>query len=132
MVDGRRRRIWWIVAALLVGMIAGGVFYISYLSGLVGCKTVVRSSIPSPDGNKSIVIFEKECGATVPSNTQASIAPAGESFSPEKNPAFFVISGSQHVIARWRGNRAVEIAVIPGRNIFRREQSVGDIEVEYR
>jgi hypothetical protein len=32
-------------------------------------------------------------GATVPFNTQASIAPADGSFSPEKNPAFFVFSG---------------------------------------
>jgi hypothetical protein len=130
------RRSRWIAVVFLVAVcvtIGGGALYIRFFMSAVGhCETVVRSSIPSPDGRKAIVIFERECGATVPFNTQASIAPAGGSFSSEKNPAFFVVSGTQDIVARWRGDRAVEIAVIPGGDIFRSEQSVGDVEVEYR
>jgi hypothetical protein len=95
------------------------------------CKTVVRNSIPSPDGSKSIVIFGKECGATVGFNTQASIAPADGSFSPDKNPAFFVVSGEHVVLARWLGDSAVEIALQEGGKVFRNEQRVGDIKVVY-
>jgi hypothetical protein len=128
----KRRRIWWIVIPVVV-LIAGGALYVRYVASIVGeCETVVRSSIPSPDGSKSIVIFGKECGATVPFNTQASIAPAGDPFSPEKNPAFFAISGLHVVMAKWLGDDAVEIALIPGGSkVFRSERRVGDIKVVY-
>jgi hypothetical protein len=52
----------------------GGALYA--VSNFDPCETVVHNSISSPDGSKSIVVFEKECGATVGFNTQASIAPA--------------------------------------------------------
>jgi hypothetical protein len=79
-----RRQIGWIVVGVVVAVsavIAGGTLSIEYfMSGFGACKTLVRTSIPSPDGSKSIVIFGKECGATVGLNTQASIAPAGVLF----------------------------------------------------
>lgn len=52
----KTRRIWWIIPLITV--------------------CAVHNSIPSPNGDKSLVIFGKECGATVEFNTQASIAPA--------------------------------------------------------
>jgi hypothetical protein len=130
----KRHRIWWTVIPVfavcaVIAVVALGIAY--FVIDFGACKTVVRSSVPSPDGNKSIVIFEKECGATVGFNTQASIAPAGNSFSPDKNPAFFAISGEQSVMARWLENSAVEITVIPGGQVFRSEQSVGDIKIVY-
>jgi hypothetical protein len=131
----KRRRIWWIIIPVgaVCAVIAGGAIYIAYfMSGFDACETVVRSWIPSPDGSKSIVIFGKECGATVGFNTQASIAPAGDSFSLEKNPAFFAISGEPVVIAKWLGDNAVEIALIPGGSkVFRSERRVGDIKIAY-
>jgi len=82
-------------------VIAGGALFVdSFMSGFGACKIVVPNSIPFPDGKKSLVIFRKECGATVGLNTQASIAPAGNSFSPEKNPAFFASPGEDAVAAR--------------------------------
>lgn len=78
----RHRALWVIIPAVAAGVaIVGGALYIEYVTSIFGkCKTVVRDSIPSPDRRKPIVIFEKECGATVPFNTQASIASAGGSF----------------------------------------------------
>jgi len=104
-----------------------------FMNGFGACKTVVRSSIPSPDGTKSIVIFGKECGATVGLNTQASIAPTDSSFSSEKSPAFFAISGDHAVMAKWLGNSSVEISSIPERErVFKGEQRIGDIMVTYK
>ncbi|HEX3993806.1 MAG TPA: hypothetical protein VHX39_21765, partial [Acetobacteraceae bacterium] len=130
-------RLYLFVAVIFVAVCAvttGGVLYVfAFMSGFGFCKTVVHRSIPSPDGNRSIVIFEKECGATVPFNTQASIAPVGSSFSPENSPPFFVISGRQDIFAGWRGNRIVEIAGgIPGGRIFKDDRRVGEIQVEYK
>ncbi|QWG16970.1 hypothetical protein KMZ68_18550 [Bradyrhizobium sediminis] len=132
----KMRRIWWIIfpVVALCAAIAGGALYVgNFVSGFGACKTVVRSSIPSPDESKSIVIFGKECGATVGFNTQASITPAGGSFSSEKYPAFFAMSGLQAVMARWLGDDAIEIALIPGGGqVLKSEQRVGDIKVIYR
>ena len=131
----RTQRMWWIVPLVTVcAVIAGGALYIEYvMSGFGACKTVVRSSMPSPNGDKSLVIFGKECGTAVGFNTQASIAPTGGSFSPEKNPAFFIASGEQTIMARWLGDGAVEIiGLIPGGGkVYKREQSVGDIKIAY-
>jgi hypothetical protein len=132
----RRRHIRWTVAVVLgiaCAVIVGGALYMNnFMSAFGECKIVVRSSLPSPDGKQTIVIFGKECGATVGFNTQASIALAHGSFSPDKNPAFFVISDRPDVMVRWLGDHAVQVVVPKGAKVFRSEQSVGDIEVEYR
>ena len=130
----RGRRRWTIPAIATCIVIAGGVLYVWYVGSIFGeCRTDVRRAIPSPDGKKSLVVFGKECGVTVGLNTQISIASAGGSFSPEKNPAFFVASGLHAVVARWFGDSAVEIAIVPGGDeIFRTEQNVGDVKVVYK
>ena len=132
----KMRRIWWIIIPVvaLCATIAGVALYVeSFMSGFGECKTDIRRTISSPNGKKSLVIFGKECGATVGFNTQMSIASAGGPFSPEKNPAFFVTSGLHVVMASWLGDGAVEIAVIPGGDeIFKREQNVGDVKVVYK
>ena len=133
----KRRYIWWILATFLVAsciVVASGTLYVWYASSILGeCQNVVLNSIPSPDGEKSVVIFRKECGATVSDTSHASIAAAGAPFSAEGNPAFLSLANSPDILAWWRGNRVVEIALIPGgvREI-RREQSVGDIRIEYK
>ncbi len=114
--------------------IAGGIMYQGNPLGVLGeCKTVVHRSILSPNGKKSLVVFERTCGATTGFNTQMSIAPTSALFAPSKNPAFFVTSGLHDVTARWLDDGAVEIAVIPGGgNVFRSERSVGDTRIIYR
>lgn len=122
-----------IPVAVMCTVIAGGALHFWYAASIFGdCKTVVRSSIPSPNGDKAIVIFRKNCGAKVPYNTQASIAPTAGTFSPERTPAFFAVSGEHVVMSRWLGESGVEIALIPGGGqVFKREQSVGNITVVY-
>src|SRR5258707_515109 len=103
------------------------------MSSFAECKTVILGSTPSPDRNISVVISRKECGATVPYMTQASMVRVGGAFSPEKNPAFFIISDTPDIIASWRGNSIVEIALIPGGGkVFRNQPNVGDIKIEYK
>jgi len=111
-------------------MTVGSALYLA--SAFDPCQTVMRKSIPSPDGSNSIVVFGREYGAMVGFNTQVSIAPTGRSFSADKYPAFFVVSGVQAVMARWLEERAVEITIIPGaEKVFRREQRAGDFRIIY-
>jgi hypothetical protein len=131
----KKRLISWIIIPVVVigTVIAGGALSIEYfMRGFGACKTIIHNSILSPDGRKSIVVFEKECGATVGFNTQVSIAPAQGAFSAERYPPFYVVSGLQEVLAKWRGNEAVEINIIPGaEQTFKREERVGNIRIVY-
>ena len=128
----RRGRVWWGVGVLVV--VTGIVAYAILLEQgvLDGCRVAVHSSISAPDGRTSAVVFEMECGATVPFNTQVSLAPAGKPFSPKKNPAFLVLSGQHELVVRWGGEKVIEIDIPQEARVFRSERSVGDITIEYK
>ena len=132
----KSRRIWWkiIAIAVVAALIAYGTRSIYlFMSGIAACNTIVRSLTPAPDGKKSLVIFQKECGATVGFNTQASIAPTGEDFSTETSPAFLVVSGERVIVARWADDNTVEISSIPGKDrAFKNDQRVGNVKVLYK
>jgi len=122
-----------VVMAALVVLIAGGFIYFDHeISKFGECRIVRLRSIPSPHGNRSVVIFRKECGATVSDSTHASIVSAEISFWPEKTPPFLSVEGDQDILATWGGERAIKIGLIPGTNgIYKRELSVGDVRIEY-
>jgi len=128
-----KRRLFWQLAAA-VAVIVGGVLSVTSVISLFGaCSNAVLQTIPSPDGNKTVVIFRKRCNASVPYSTQASLAPAGLASPAEKIPAFFIIAGTPEIAARWLGNNAVELtAVAPAEKIFRKQQAVGDIQIAYK
>lgn len=128
----KRRPVWVIIVALF--LLVGGTFlYLDYAASKFGeCHILRLTSIPSPDGSKSVITFRKECGATVPDSTHASIASNGASFSPAETSPFFSVRGDQNVVAAWNGEHAVRIGLIPGGDTFyKRERSVGDIKIEY-
>jgi hypothetical protein len=128
----RNGRFKWIVGSL--ALIAGIVAYLLFLAvgGLNDCDVAVHKSIPAPDGKMSAVVFEKECGATVPFNTQVSVASADKPFSPQKNPAFLVLSGRHDLVINWSGEKRLEVTVPRGEQIFRNESRVEGVTVEYR
>ena len=122
---------WGIAIAAVIG---GGVLSVYYgFDSFGACTNAVLNTIASPDGNKVVVIFRKECNATVPYSVQASLAPAGLDSPAEKVPPFFVVRGTPVVTAEWHGNRSVSLAAIPaGGQVFRSQESVGDIKIEYK
>jgi hypothetical protein len=130
----QKSRIW-----LAVGGVVG---YVLLLTAVVlwlvmdvfgACRDVVLTSVRSPDGKKSVVISRRECGATVADSSHASIVPAGEFFSVGKHPPFLSLAGTSDIVASWRGNNVVEIALIPGgiREV-KREPRVGDVQIDYK
>lgn len=80
----------------------------------------------------SAVVFAMECGATVPFNTQVSLAPAVGPFSPRKYAAFLILSSKHDLVIRWVGEKRLEVTVPQGAQVFRNEPSVEGITVEYR
>lgn len=96
------------------------------------CDTVVNRTIPSPDGKTAMVIFGRECGATVPFNTQVSLTPGRKSFSPHEHPSFLSMREEYDLDARWVDDTSIEIALPPDAKIYRKDANVDGIAVTYR
>jgi hypothetical protein len=131
----RRRWIGLIAAGLAVPVIAGFVFVVvvdNVMSGLGACRVVRQKAFASPSGSKLVVVVWKQCGATVPDSTQASIVARGRTFSPESTPTFLSVRGHQDVFVAWSSEQAVRIGLIPGTvQIYKRDQRAGDVAISY-
>ncbi|MCK1392748.1 hypothetical protein [Bradyrhizobium sp. 1] len=131
----RRRWIGLIAAGLAVPVIAGFVFVVvvdNVMSRLGACRVVRQKAFASPSGSKLVVVVWKECGATVPDSTQASIVARGRTFSPESTPTFLSVRGHLDVLVAWNSEQAVRIGRIPGADqIYKRDQRAGDVAINY-
>jgi hypothetical protein len=126
-----RRTLW--IAAAVIAPVAAATGYFSYvISNFFDCEVDVRKRIPSPDGTKSIIIFEVGCGATTPFNTQVSIASNRGNFSREKNPPFLVVRGQHEVAAKWLSDNVVGIFGFGADQVYKQEQSAAGITIEYK
>ena len=131
------RHIRWMPGGILGVMLVVVVCLFTYawfsLSKFGACRNIVLTTVPSPDAKKSVVTFRKECGATVRDSYHASIVPAGKPFSEDRDIPFLSLGGTAEILASWRGNDVVEIALIPGGiRELKHEVRVGDIQVDYR
>ncbi len=124
----KRRPVRWIVRSI-AAVASAAVLYLSFVFD--PCEETVRSSTPSLDGKMLAVVFERECGATVPFNTQVSLAPTNQPFSSKKSPPFLVISGQHHLMTKWVGEKVIAVSVPMAVTIFKNEPSIGDIVVQY-
>jgi len=127
------RRLVGLAVVILLILFSGAFLYFDYIFGKFGeCRIIRLASVPSPDGSQSVVTYRRECGATVPFSTHASIAPTGASFSPESGPPFFSVRGNQDIQVEWIGQQTVRIGVIPGAStVYKRDQKLGGIEIKY-
>ena len=131
----RRRWIWIVGAALAVPVAAGFLFVVlidSVMLEFGACRVVRQRAFASPSGSQLVVVVWKECGATVPDSTQASIVARGRTFSPESTPIFFSVRGHLDVVIAWSSERAVRIGFIPGPDqVYKREVRAGDVSIAY-
>jgi hypothetical protein len=130
------RHIWYVLGggAVAVLLVTAGLLVSIWfvMEGFGACKSIVLNAIPSPDKKKSVVIFRKECNATVPDSTQASIVSAKGPFAPEQASSFLSVRGNQDVIVTWSGEHVVRIGLIPGGDtVYKRDPNVGDVKIEY-
>jgi hypothetical protein len=118
------------VSLVITGLLA----YIWFAMEAFGtCRDAVLSSVPAPDGKRSVIIFNRGCNATVADSSHASIVPTGESFSAGRHPPFLSLVRTSDILASWRGNNVVEIVLLPGGILeAKREPRVGDVQIEYK
>lgn len=118
-----------IAIVFFVGVAAG--VYMTF-QPLYECDLVVHKSIPSPDMSRLAVVYEIGCGATAGFNTKVSIAPADRSFSHDQNPPFLELDGQHDLAVSWVSDKLIEVGLPEGERIYRNDQRLGAITVEYR
>lgn len=112
--------------------VAGVAAYLAFFSGGHHCEATVHNWISAPGGRIAAVVFEMECGATVPFNTQVSLTSANRPFLPGTNAAFLILSGKHDLVVRWGGEKTLEVTIPSAAQVFRNEPSVDGVTVEYR
>ncbi|OAF14633.1 hypothetical protein AYJ54_41865 [Bradyrhizobium centrolobii] len=67
----------------------------------------------------------------MPDSTQASIVARGRTFSSDGTPTFLSIRGHSDVVISWSGEQAVRIGFPGPEQVYKRDQSVGDVTIAY-
>jgi hypothetical protein len=96
------------------------------------CETEVVKTLPSPNGDRNLIVFHRDCGATTDFNTQISLLPSGQRFSFDKFPAFFSVGGSYDLKVNWLSNDEIQITVPKAERVYRRDRSPRGAVVVYR
>lgn len=105
-----------------------------------GCGNSIIQDLPSPDGHRHAVVFERDCGATTPFSTQVSIVPSvrdargsGNVFTADTDhgKAPSGPGGGPAVGVRWIDRRTLEIRYHPAARTFGREVRHDDIDIRY-
>ncbi|MGH6923264.1 MAG: hypothetical protein ACRED5_05945 [Propylenella sp.] len=76
-------------------------------------------------------MFDIDCGATTPFNTQVSIAPAGKPFFADEYEPVFVVHGRHSLNPAWIDESTLEIHAPAGERIYRKEIDRGGIVIRY-
>ncbi len=104
------------------------------------CENTVVREIPSPDGRRRAVVFERSCGATTAFTTQISVLSpgasprdAGDVFTADTDhgrapPARW---GGPDVRVRWLDARTLEVRHHPRARVFGKETRREDLRVRY-
>ncbi len=116
------------IALLLAGFVSCGYF----VSTFDACETRISEDSISPDGKHRLVVFHRDCGATVDFNTQASVVPAGASFSFDGNPPFVSVSGDKGLDVHWTESGAISVTFPRAEKIHRKDDVASGIPVQYR
>jgi len=114
---------------VVIAACAGAVYFLTHFDP---CDTSVEQIIPSPGGDRILVVFHRDCGATTDFNTQISVAPAGQKFSFDDDPPFFGVTGQYALDARWLSATRIHVAVPVSGKVFRKRALIGDIAIDYR
>jgi hypothetical protein len=105
-----------------------------------GCGNEVLQDVPSPDGRRHAVTFERDCGATTDFSTQVSVLTKARSIAGGGN-VFVVDSdhgkaaagpgGGPNVTVRWVDARTLEIRYDSRSRIFTQQVRHDDTDIKY-
>lgn len=105
------------------------------------CGNELIAEFPSPEGNRKVVVFQRDCGATTGFSTHASILGTTENLKNEDGNVF--AADTDHGTApsgpgrgptlavAWQSENSVQLSVHPKARVFKRDSEMGGIQVSY-
>lgn len=93
------------VAAIYGLVMLGGVYFLFPTA----CINEPLQEIPSPDGLRRIIVFQRDCGATTGFSTQTSLLSAGQSLDDESGNLFVADTNHGAAPSGPGGGPAVEV-----------------------
>jgi len=109
------------------------------IGGTACCDDELGADIPSPDGARHAVVFNRGCGATTGFNTQISILRSGHGLhgkgnlwiADERSGGPVGKWGGPDVQVRWRSLDTVEVTFASRVRVFKKEGLVDGITAIY-
>jgi hypothetical protein len=102
------------------------------MSDLFGCETAIDREVKSPYGDRAAVVFQIDCGATTPFNTQVSIVRGdADAFSAKRYPPIFIVRGRHDLGIEWLAGDLIKIEVPPEGKVYMKAGAAGGIKVIY-
>jgi hypothetical protein len=105
------------------------------------CANEIISEYPSPDGDKQVVVFQRNCGATTGFSTQASILENSQVLENESGNVFTSDTdhgaapsgpgGGPALAVEWKSENSVLLSFHPKVRVFKRESEVEGVRVSY-
>jgi hypothetical protein len=105
------------------------------------CGNEILAEFPSPQGNRKVVVFQRDCGATTGFSTHASILGIAQVLKNESGNV--LTSDTDHgaapsgpgggpaLVVAWQSESSVQLSVHPKARVIKRESKVGGIHVSY-
>lgn len=124
-----------IIGAVIVAALIFGPFGLSLDDG---CRNRIVRAYPSPDGKRTAILFERDCGATVGKSLQVSVLPPNE--EPKKGGNAFVADDNHgqapsregsYVALRWLSASDLLIAYESRARVFKNQAEVDGVAIVY-
>ncbi len=136
---GTRRWGLWIGAIVTLAVIAILARYRHTLAS--ACGNEILAEIPSPDGSKRVVLFERDCGATTGFSTQASLLPTGTALPNESGNLLVADAahgaapagrgGGPRVEVVWANSHSLVVKTHPKARVFKAKKNLNGVQVAY-
>jgi len=100
------------------------------LAGCEPCSNDIISESVSPDGNRKIVTFSRNCGATTGFNTQATILKKNQSLPDDAGNIFILDQGE--ATAEWKNNTEILVRADSSARFFKKETALNGVTIFYQ
>jgi len=136
---GKRRWSLWIGAFVTLGVIGIIAWYRHTLAS--ACGNQILAEIPSPDGARRVVVFERDCGATTGFSMQASLLRMGAALPNEAGNLF--VADAAHSAAPagpgggpalevvWANSHALVLRTHRKARVFKARKTLDGVDVAY-
>jgi hypothetical protein len=129
-----------LIAGFAIAAVLAGIVWLASSSLETPCDNTVISELPSPDGSRKAVLFERSCGATTGFSSQVSILKPHETASTSGNALIVDTDhgaapagrwGGPPIDMQWTGARELLLSYDARTRVFEQKSKVGDVAIRY-